>query len=49
MYGPNKDDPNFYNNLETRIKETKLENVIIGGDWNVVMDPHLDYMITINM
>ena len=43
VYGPNKDDPNFYNDLENRIKETKLENVIIGGDWNLVMDPHLDY------
>lgn len=42
IYGPNKDDPEFYNNLENCIKKTKVEEIIIGGDWNLVMDFNLD-------
>lgn len=43
IYGPNRDDPVFYVELEKRIKEIGTENVVIGGDWNLVLDFDLDY------
>ena len=43
LYGPNRDDPEFFEVLEERINEIGCENVIIGGDWNLVLDFSLDY------
>ena len=43
LYGPNKDDPLFYNNLQKHILEFKFDYIIIGGDWNLVQDFNLDY------
>ena len=43
LYGPNRDDPEFYAELEERINDVGLENIIIGGDWNLVLDYTLDY------
>ena len=34
LYGPNRDDPEFYAELEERINDVGFEN-IIGGDWKV--------------
>ena len=34
LYGPNRDDPEFYAELEERINDVGFENIIIGGDWN---------------
>ena len=38
LYGPNRDDPEFYAELEERINDVGFENIIIGGDWNLVLD-----------
>ena len=35
LYGSNRDDPEFY--------DVGFENIIIGGDWNLVLDYTLDY------
>ena len=43
IYGPNKDDPEFYNILTDKLKEIQYDNVIIGGDFNLVLDPSRDY------
>ena len=43
MYGPNRDDPEFYVEFEERINEVGFENIIIGGYWNLVLDFTLDY------
>ena len=43
LYGPNRDNPEFYAELEERISEVGFENLIIGGDWNLVLDFTLDY------
>ena len=43
LYGPNRDNPEFYAELEERISEVGFENLITGGDWNLVLDFTLDY------
>ena len=40
LYGPNCDNPEFYAELEERIREVGFENLITGGDWNLVMLKH---------
>ena len=42
LYGPNRDNPEFYVELEERISEVGFENLIIGGDWNLVLAFTLD-------
>ena len=42
IYGPNEDKPQFYNNLKQKIDELGNDNVIICGDWNLVIDPNVD-------
>ena len=43
VYGPNRDDPEFYNEIEQYIKEVGFSHLIIAGDWNLVLDSNLDY------
>ena len=43
LYGPNDDDLEFYVQLEELITDLDVDNVIIGGDWNLVIDFFLDY------
>ena len=43
LYGPNRDDPEFYAELEERINDVGFENIIIAGVWNLVLDYTLDY------
>ena len=42
IYGPNRDKPNFYTQISKDIEELSNENVIIGGDYNLVLDPNSD-------
>ena len=43
LYGPKCDNPEFYVELEERISEVGFENLIIGGDWSLVLDFTSDY------
>ena len=43
IYGPNRDDPNFYTNLNENIAKLKIPNLILAGDWNLVLEPTIDY------
>ena len=43
LYEPNRDDPEFYAEFEERINDVGFENIIIGGDWNLVLDYTLDH------
>ena len=36
LYTPNKDDPFFFQNVENRILEFDCDNIILGGDFNLL-------------
>ena len=42
IYGPNDDMPHFYKTLRKNINDFNNENVVICGDWNLVLDPDMD-------
>ena len=42
IYGPNKDNPTFYQSLSETVKRYKNLNVVIVGDWNLFLDSQLD-------
>lgn len=42
LYGPNEDNPQFYNNLQHEVSEFDNEYVIMCGDWNLVLNPDVD-------
>ena len=43
IYGPNRDNPDFYSLIEDIIRERNWYNIIWAGDWNLVLNPNLDY------
>ena len=42
LYGPNKDDPGFYTNLMNKIAGLNNLNILIVGDWNIVLNQEID-------
>ena len=38
IYGPNKDSPEFYNNLKNKMWAQNNFSAIVCGDWNLVLD-----------
>lgn len=42
VYGPNEDDPVFYQTLTHHIESFSTDHIIIGGDFNFVINPKLD-------
>lgn len=42
LYGPNTDDPSFFHNFFSSISNFSNSPVIIGGDFNTVLDSSLD-------
>ena len=46
IYGPNRDSPNFYNELKNDIISCGNETVVMGGDFNLVLDFQKDCYIT---
>ena len=42
VYGPNQDDPMFYESVKVKVEGNIHNSVIIGGDFNVVQDYTLD-------
>jgi hypothetical protein len=42
VYGPNRDDPTFYQSLQSKIEMIGNTSVIIGGDWNVPLKYEID-------
>ena len=42
LYGPNKDNPAFYLNLINLISDFTNLNIIIVGDWNIILNQEID-------
>ena len=42
LYGPNRNEPDFYSDLLSKLKELKNWHIIIVGDWNLLLDPCVD-------
>ena len=42
VYGPNDDDPQFYRNFFEEVNKVEAVHMIIGGDFNIALDPDLD-------
>ena len=42
LYAPNDDNPNFFNTLFTHLLDFQCEEIIIGGDFNLVLDIEKD-------
>lgn len=43
VYGPSsRDSPEFFNTLGTKLEQLGNDYVVMGGDWNVVLDCKLD-------
>ena len=42
IYGPNKDSPSFYEHIDKLLIQFQADNIIIGGDFNFVVDPEID-------
>ena len=36
LYGPNRDEPDFYSNLKSRLSDIEDVPLVICGDWNLV-------------
>lgn len=44
LYGPNKDHPDFFHTIQKKVENIWPTNIVImGGDWNLVLDPSVDY------
>jgi exonuclease III len=43
LYGPNRDDTQFYIDIGNTIEEWGSEFIIMCEDWNLVQDFHLDF------
>ncbi|KAL9964015.1 hypothetical protein ACROYT_G027586 [Oculina patagonica] len=44
IYAPNTDDPTFFQNVSEELSRFKCEEIILGGDFNLVMDVAKDKM-----
>ena len=42
IYGPNRDNPSFYEKLRGLITEHNQKNIIVVGDFNLVLDQNID-------
>ena len=42
LYGPNRDQPDFYSTLKQELTEKENKPIIICGDWNLVLDFKID-------
>ena len=45
LYGPNQDQPTFYQALWDRLNNYGTSNILIAGDWNVYQDPKIDSLL----
>ena len=48
IYAPNEDSPEFFNEISRNIQEMDCVHVIIGGDFNLTLDPTMDRNVNAN-
>lgn len=41
LYAPNKDDPFFFQNVENQLLEFDCDNIVLGGDLNLIKNAEL--------
>ncbi|GFS09551.1 nocturnin [Elysia marginata] len=42
IYAPNTDDPNFFIKVKHEIARVGNKNIMVMGDWNLLLDPEID-------
>ena len=42
LYRPNEDNPQFYENIRQKVVEFENEQVIMCGDWNLILTADKD-------
>ena len=42
LYGPNVDNPDFYTNISNKLQDFEQDNLILCGDFNLILDPKVD-------
>ena len=42
LYAPNEDDPNFFKSLFEHVENFQRDEIVIGGDFNLVLDIDID-------
>ena len=42
IYGPNSDNPNFFQNIQDILEQNSADYSIVCGDFNMVLNPELD-------
>ena len=42
IYGPNNDNPSFFEFLQRKVLEIGNNDIIINGDWNLLLNPQVD-------
>ena len=42
IYGPNKDDVNFYNSIQGNLNDSEQNYILWCGDFNMTLNPALD-------
>ena len=42
IYAPNEDDPNFFADVSYHLLDFKCDEIVIGGDFNLVLDVEKD-------
>ena len=42
VYAPNRNEPDFFRNINQLVQDFDCNNIIIGGDWNLLIDNNID-------
>ena len=42
IYGPNSDQPKFFQDIFARLENIQVDHMIMGGDMNFIMNPEMD-------
>ena len=42
LYAPNEDDPNFFLNFFDHLNDFECDDIVIGGDFNLVLNLDID-------